>query len=80
VVLLDRGVLVVDVEARCDVLCDHPGPEPAWGVASYLAVEDQLDPVRAAEVEVVADDLLEDRRIGPVLGRYEGESMRQRRA
>jgi hypothetical protein len=64
VVLLDRGVLVVHVQARRDVLGDDPGAEYPGGRALAapldLPGEDEADPVRAAQVQVVADDLLEE--------------------
>jgi len=64
VVLLDLGVLVVDVQARGHALGDDPGAEPsrrgALALADDPAVEDQRYPVRAAEVQVVADQLVEE--------------------
>lgn len=64
VVLPDRGVLVVDVQARGDSLGDDSGAEPARGGPRSLPddppVEDQPDLVRAADVEVVPDHLLEE--------------------
>ena len=64
VVLLDRGVLVVHVQARGDAAGDYPGAEAAGGGAGAGAlqppVEDQADLAGAAGVEVVADDLLEE--------------------
>jgi hypothetical protein len=64
VVLLDRGVLVVDVQARGDALGDHPGAEPTRGrsrsAPHQFAVEDQADLVGPAGVEVVADDVFEE--------------------
>ena len=63
-VLLDGGVLVVHVQAGCDPGGDDPGAEPARGVLLAPVVdasgEDQPDVVGAADVEVVADDLLEE--------------------
>src|SRR6202171_3173111 len=63
VVLLDSGVLVVHVQARGDSFGDHPGAERAWCRAwpatHQPPVEDQRNLVGAADVEVVADDLLE---------------------
>src|SRR5215471_18023417 len=62
-VLLDRRVLVVHVQARRDVLGDDPGAEHpgsrALAAPLDLPGEDEADPVRAAQVEVVPDDLLE---------------------
>ena len=58
VVLLDGGVLVVDVQARDDPGGDNPGPEPsrcrAGSAPPQLAVEDEADPVGAADIEIVA--------------------------
>ena len=71
-VLLDRGVLVVHVQARGDPVGDDPGAEPSRGrvraLAEQVAVEDQPDLVGAADVQVVADHLLEEHppRHGPV--------------
>jgi hypothetical protein len=66
VVLLDRGVFVVDVETRGDALGDDPGAKPARGrprpPGLESAIEDQPDPVRAPGVEVVADDVFENTR------------------
>src|SRR4051812_7524228 len=63
VVLLDRGVLVVHVQAGRHTRGDDPGAEPTRvgrGPRVKIAAEDQPDVVGAAEVEVVADDLLEE--------------------
>ena len=58
---------------RGDPLGDHPGAEAAGGgtrsCASDLPVEDQADPIRAAGVEIVADDVLEEH--PPAHGRIE---------
>jgi hypothetical protein len=52
VVLLDRGVLVVDVQDRRDAFGDHSGAEPARGLTRsaphHFAVEDQADLVGPA--------------------------------
>jgi len=63
VVLLDLVVLVVNVQRRDNPIGDHPSTEPARGLA-FAAVDDapikdQADAIRSADVEVVADDLLE---------------------
>ena len=64
VVLLYFRMLVVDVQARDDPVGDDPGAEPARrgeaALADDPAGEDQRDLVRAADVEVVPDDLLEE--------------------
>src|SRR5262249_7046475 len=60
VVLLDAGALVVDVQRGRDALGEDAGAEAAGGGTDDLAVEDQLDLVGAAEVEVLANDLLEE--------------------
>ena len=79
VVLLDAGRLVVDVQRRDDAVGEDPGAEPARGrrrlAADDAPVEDQRDPVGAADVEVLADDLLEEHPPGqgPVQHLGEGE-------
>ena len=63
-VLLDRGVFVVHVQARGDPGGDHPGPGTVpvsrEAAADRTGVEDETDLIGAADVEVVADDLLEE--------------------
>ena len=65
-VLLDAGVLVVHMQAGGDALGDHPGTKhsgcAARSAAHQAAVEGQGDLVGAADVEVIADDLLEKHR------------------
>jgi hypothetical protein len=60
VVLLDGGVLVVHVQARCYPGGGDPGAEPARGVLFAAVVdasgEHEADVVGAAQVEVVADN------------------------
>src|SRR5664280_1021107 len=64
VVLLDLGVLVVDVQGRDDAVGDDPGAEAARGRVVALAddapVEDQTNLVGAANVEVLVQHLLEE--------------------
>jgi hypothetical protein len=60
VVLLDPGVFVIDVQGRSYVLRQDAGPEPPRRLAGDLAIEDQLDFLRASEIEVLADHLLEE--------------------
>src|SRR3984893_16607776 len=60
VILLDARVLVVDIQGRSDVLGEDTGAKPPRGAAIDLAVEDQLDLLRPAEIEVLADHLLEE--------------------
>ena len=76
-VLLDLGVLVEHVQAGGDPVGHHAGGEGAGGVVLAAAVdgpaEDQADPVRAAEVEVVADDLLEEDPPGDRLVQHLGQ-------
>jgi hypothetical protein len=79
VVLLDLGVFVVEVQARGDPAGQHAGAEPAGGLVAAAgddpAVEDHADVVGASDVEVVADDLLEEDASGcrPVEHLGEGE-------
>src|SRR5260370_1237276 len=77
VVLLDLGVLVVDVQAGGDPVGDHAGGEGAGGAVFAAAVdgsaEDQADAVGSAQVEVVTDDLLEEDPPGDGLVEHLGE-------
>jgi hypothetical protein len=58
-VLLDARGLVVDVQRRGDVVGDDAGAKTPWGAPGDTPIEDQADLLGAAEVEVLADDLLE---------------------
>src|SRR5450755_1084296 len=64
VVLLDLGVLVVDVDRGGDLGGEHTGAPPRGGGApaaqAHAAVKDEAGLVGPAEVEVVADQLLEE--------------------
>src|SRR3974377_1227994 len=60
VILLDPGVFVVDVERGCDALGEDAGAHPPRGSAGDPAIEDQLDLLGTTEIEVLADDLLEE--------------------
>jgi hypothetical protein len=60
VVLLDAASLVVDVKRGSDPLGQHAGAKPSRGSPSHPPVEDQLRLPRAPDVEVLADDLLEE--------------------
>src|SRR5579863_3416686 len=60
VVLLDARVLVIDVQGWGHAMGDHPGAEPPLPTARYSAIEDQLHLLGAAEIEVLADHLLEE--------------------
>lgn len=59
VILLDPGVLVIDVEGGCDALGEDAGAEPSRGAPGDPAIKDQLDLVGPAEIEVLADHLFE---------------------
>jgi len=59
-ILLDAGMLVVDVQRRGDVFGEDAGAETARGLARDLAVEDELNLLRSAEIEILADHLLEE--------------------
>ena len=62
-ILLDLGVLVVDVQLGVTPsVITRVRNGPGWPAARcvQLAVEDQSDLVGTAGVEVVADDLLEE--------------------
>src|SRR6202008_3335377 len=60
VVLLDARVLVIDVQGWGDLLRDHPGAKAGFRRARYPGIEDEFDLLRAAEIEVLADHLLEE--------------------
>src|SRR5262249_38845687 len=60
VILLDAALLVVDVERRHDALGDHPRAEPAGCAPGHLAVEHEAYLAGSADVQVLADDLLEE--------------------
>jgi hypothetical protein len=60
VILLDPRMLVIDVERWGDVLRHDPGAETGASIARYAAVEDELDLLWSAEVEIFPDDLLEE--------------------
>lgn len=59
-ILLDAGILVVDVQGGGDVLRPDPGTEPSRRPAGDLAPEDQLHFFWAAAIKVFADNLFEE--------------------
>jgi hypothetical protein len=73
VVLLDARSFVVDVQRGRDALGEDAGAEAAGGPAGHAPVEDQGDLVGAADVEVLADDLLEEDAAGDRLVEDLGE-------
>jgi hypothetical protein len=60
-VLLYAAGLVVAADLRVDPFGDDPGAKRAPGLGGDPPVEDQRHRLRAANVEVVADELLEER-------------------
>src|SRR6516165_4212899 len=60
VILLDPGVLVMDVQRRGHILRHHPRAKPGAGVAQYPAIKDELHLLWTAEVEVLPNHLLEE--------------------
>jgi hypothetical protein len=46
--------------AWVDAILNHPRTELAWRLLGHYPVEDQLHPVRPAQIQVVADDLFEE--------------------
>ena len=60
VVLLDARVLVIDVERGRHVAGEDAGAPARRRAPRDLAIEDQLHLLGAAEVEVLADHLLEE--------------------
>ncbi len=59
-VLLEFGMLVENVQAGSDLAGDQLGPEGAMGRPGDLAAKHELDVLGARQVEVLADDLLEE--------------------
>ena len=59
VILLDPGVLVIDVEGGCDAVGEDAGAPASGGAAGDPAIKDQLDLIGPAEIEVLADHLFE---------------------
>src|SRR6516225_6589851 len=59
-VLLDARAFVVDVQRGDHPLGQHAGAEAAWGARVDPPVEDQLHLVGTAQVEVFANDFLEE--------------------
>ena len=59
VVQLDARVLVIDVQRGDHAAGDHPGTEPAWGVAADPAVKNQLHLIRSPDIQVLANDFLQ---------------------
>ena len=62
VILLEVGVFVVDVQGRRDALGDDARPASAvgGGLSLHLARKDQLHLFGTAQIDVLADDLLEE--------------------
>src|SRR5262245_1034651 len=63
-VLLDPAGPVVAADVRIDALGDHLGAPGARGACADASVEDQRDLLRPPNVEVVADELFEERSPG----------------
>jgi len=57
-------VLVIDVQRGRHALGDHAGTKAAGGLLGHPAIEDELDLVGAAEVEVLSNDLFEEHPAG----------------
>ena len=72
VILLDPGVLVVDVEGGGDPLGYDPGAESTGCAPIDPLLEDQGDLIGAADVQVVTDYLLEEHPSGELGGRVLG--------
>src|SRR3954470_5999850 len=60
VILLDPGLLVIDVQGRHDAVSDDARAEPARRTADHPAVEHEAHLARPAKIEVLADHLLEE--------------------
>ena len=57
-VLLDVTALVLDMQAGQDAVGDDARREAARRVRHDLAIDQELDPIRAAKIEIVANHLL----------------------
>ena len=64
VVLLDAGLLVIDVQRRHHAIGDHTGTKPARCAPGDPSVKYQSHLTGAAEVEVLPDHLLEENASG----------------
>ena len=73
VILLDTVFLVVNVQRRHDAFGDDTGAKPAGGTAGDLAIEHQADLAGTADIEVLADHLLEEDPSGHRLVEHLGE-------
>src|SRR6202521_941602 len=73
VILLDPALLVVDVQRRGDAVGDDAGAEPAGCAPVDPSVEHQADLAGAADIEVLADHLLEEDAPGDRLVEHLGE-------
>ncbi len=60
VILLDAGLLVIDVQRRHHAVGDDAGTKPAWRAPSNPPIEDEAHLRGSAEVEVLPDHLLEE--------------------
>src|SRR3954468_6649489 len=60
VILLDAGLLVIDVQRRHHTIGDDTGTKPARRTPSNPSVEDEAHLCGSAEVEVLPDHLLEE--------------------
>jgi len=54
------ALLVLEVETGDDPVGDAPGGEPAWGCPGDLPVEEELEAIGAAEIQVVPEGLLKE--------------------
>ena len=60
VVLLDARVLVIDVQRGNHAVGYHPGAELAGCPAVDPTIEDQLHLARPSDIQILADDFLEE--------------------
>ncbi len=59
-VLLDVTTLVLDVQAGQDAVGDDACREAAWACSQDLAINQELNTIRAAQIEIVANHLLKE--------------------
>jgi hypothetical protein len=60
IVLLDPSVFIVDMQRWDDSLSDHSGLAASRGLRENFLAKDQLNLIRAAEIQVLADDLFKE--------------------
>src|SRR3990172_10159 len=58
-VLLQSAMFVGNAYRRLYACSQDPGMELAWSCLSYLALKNQADPLRAAQIEIITNQILD---------------------